>query len=546
MLRAFPTPSPLAGEGWGGGQAKPCLMDRRVTNPSPHPLPQWEGGDLSARDRTGGCQPPPMTTPQNLLFILSDEHMPRAMGCAGHPFAQTPNLDALAARGTRFTAGCTPSPICVPARAALATGRELHAMRRYFDNADPYDGAVRSWHHALRDAGHEVASIGKLHFRGLPGDDHGFTEERLAMHVVDGKGDLLALIRDETAPPRKGAAKLVAGAGPGESDYTRYDRDIAADAQAWLRARAAAGADRPWCLFVSLVTPHFPLTAPPEHFARFPPEVVGMPKLYAPDERPDHPFLRDYARTIPYDAHVRDAADVQRMIAGYYGLVSFMDERVGAILAALRETGLEATTRVLYASDHGDNVGARGLWGKCTMYEESVGIPLILAGEGVPAGATCATPVSLTDAFATVLDATGCAEAPPPGSSSLLAIAAGAEPGRATFSEYHASGSREAAFMLRRGRWKYVRYPTYPAQLFDLAADPEELRDLGADPAHAAIRAELDAALSARLGTAPEALDAAVKARQRDILAANGGRAAVMARGDLPYSPPPGVRPAWS
>jgi choline-sulfatase len=483
---------------------------------------------------------------KNLLVILSDEHSPKALGCAGHPFAHTPNLDALAARGTRFTAAITPSPICVPARAALATGQTLQAMRRYHDNADPYDGGVRSWHHALREAGHEVVSIGKLHFRGLPGDDHGFSEERLAMHVVDGKGDLLALIRDETAPARKGAAKMSAAAGPGESDYTRYDRDICADAQVWLRARATQAAEKPWCLFVSLVTPHFPLTAPPEHFFRYPPEVVGMPKLYAKEERPQHPFLRDYAATIPYDSHVKDAATAQRMMAGYYGLVSFMDEQVGKILGCLEDCGLGAETRVLYSSDHGDNVGARGLWGKSVMYEESVGVPMILAGEGVARGATCATPVSLTDVFATVLDAVGCAEAPPPGSSSLFDIARGAEAGRCVVSEYHASGSREAAYMLREGRWKYVRYVTYPAQLFDLEADPEELADLAGDPAHAATLARIEAALREELGEDPAVLDAGVKARQAAILAANGGREAVLARGDLPFSPPPGVRPAWS
>ncbi|PWS37532.1 sulfatase [Falsiroseomonas bella] len=483
---------------------------------------------------------------QNLLFILSDEHSPKALGCAGHPFVQTPNLDALAARGTRFTAAYTPSPICVPARAALATGRNLHAMGRYFDNADPYDGQVRSWHHALRESGHEVVSIGKLHFRGLPGDDHGFTEEKIPMHVVDGKGDLLALIRDETAPPRQGAAKMSKAAGPGESDYTRYDRDICAAAQIWLREKAKQPAEKPWCLFVSLVTPHFPLTAPPEHFYRYPPEVVGMPKLYEKTERPTHPFVRDYAAIVPYDAAVKDQATTQRMMAGYYGLVSFMDEQVGKILAALQESGLGANTRVLYSSDHGDNVGARGLWGKSVMYEEAVGVPMILAGAGVPEGATCATPVSLTDVYATVLDAVGCAEAPPPGSTSLFDIAQGLDAGRRVISEYHASGSREAAYMLRDGRWKYVRYVTYRPQLFDLAADPEELRDLAGDPAATMDETLLELKLRETLGEEVATLDAAVKARQAEILAANGGREAVMARGDLPYSPPPGVRPAWS
>jgi choline-sulfatase len=480
-------------------------------------------------------------TPQNLLVIISDEHAARSMGCAGHPFQRTPNLDALAARGTRFTSAICPSPICVPSRAALATGRDLHAMGRHFDNADPYDGGIRSWHHALREAGREVVSIGKLHFRGLPGDDHGFSDERLAMHVVDGKGDLLSLIRDETAPPRKGARKLAETAGPGESDYTRYDRAIADEACSWL----AAPRGEPWCLFVSFVTPHFPLIAPPEFFAPYPPDVVGLPKLYAPEERPSHPFLRDYATTVPYDASVPDLATAQRMMAGYHGLVSFMDSQVGRVLGALAASPHAAATRVLYTSDHGDSVGARGLWGKSVMYEEAVAVPMILAGADVVAGAVCDTPASLTDVFATVLDACGVGEEPPAASASLFDLAAGGRSDRAVLSEYHASGSREAAFLLRKGRWKYIRYASYPTQLFDLATDPEELRDLGEDPAHAAIRAELEAALRARIGD-PAALDRAVKRRQAAILAANGGREAVLARGDLPYSPPPGVKPAWS
>ena len=479
--------------------------------------------------------------PANLLFILSDEHNPKAMGCAGHPFVTTPNLDALAARGTRFTAASTPSPICVPARAALATGEPLHRMGRFFDNADPYEGSVRSWHHALRDAGRSVVSIGKLHFRGMPGDDHGFSREELAMHVVDGKGDLLALIRDDGMPVRKGASKMAAMAGPGESDYTRYDRDITAAAQVWLREDAPRQ-QHPWCLFVSLVTPHFPLTAPPEHYYRY--LDIPLPKLHAPEQRPRHPFLEDYAAIMAYGDHVKDEPTLQRMLAGYYGLVSFMDEQVGKILRCLEDCGLGGSTHVLYSSDHGDSVGTRGLWGKSTMYEESVGIPMILAGPGVAAGKVVGTPASLTDVFATVVDAVGVTEPPPSGSTSLFALAEGAEPDRACLSEYHATGSREAAFMLREGRYKYVRYVPYPPQLFDLQEEPEELRGLAGDPTHAALLARLEARL--RAPPDPEAVDRMVKARQARLVEENGGREAVLARGDLPYSPPPGVRANWS
>ena len=99
----------------------------------------------------------------NFLLITSDEHRRDAMGCAGHPQICTPNLDKLAARGTRFTNAYTASPMCVPARAALATGRTIH-QTGHWDSATPYAGTPESWMHRLQEAGHETVSIGKLHF----------------------------------------------------------------------------------------------------------------------------------------------------------------------------------------------------------------------------------------------------------------------------------------------------------------------------------------------------------------------------------------------
>jgi len=480
--------------------------------------------------------------PQNLLILFSDEHNPKVLGAAGHPFISTPHLDALAARGTRFTQASTPCPICVPARAALATGRYNHEIG-YWDNADAYEGAVPSWHHALRKSGHQVVSIGKLHFRGHLGDDHGFSEERIAMHIVDGKGDLLALNRSPDAPPRGGAKKMIGMAGPGESDYTRYDRDIAAHAQIWLREEAPKYADKPWVLFVSLVAPHFPLTAPPEHYYRYANMQLPMPKQYAAAERPQHPYLQDYARIVPYNAAMKGEADVRRALAGYFGLVSFLDEQVGKILAALEDTGLGSATRVLYTSDHGDNNGSRGLWGKSTMYEESVGVPMIVAGAGVPAGRLVSTPVSLIDVFATTLDAVGAAPLPSSGQS-LFGMIDTPDAERLVFSEYHATGSREAIFMAQDRRYKYVRCVSFAPQLFDRQSDPEELRDVAADAAYAAVLARMEAALRSRLD--PAEVDARAKRRQAENLAVNGGWEAVLKRGDLPFSPPPGVTALWS
>ena len=478
--------------------------------------------------------------PLNHLLLMSDEHNPKFLGAAGHPFVETPNLDALAARGTRFASAYTTCPICVPARAAFAVGRYVHEIG-YWDNADAYDGAVPSWHHALRDAGHRVVSIGKLHFRGRPGDDHGFSREIVPMHVVEGIGDVKGLVR-ENIPTRKGGDKMARRAGPGESSYAAYDRDVAARAQIWLHEEAPKWRDRPWVLFVSFALPHFPLTAPPHWFYRYWRQELPMPKLYAPPSRPRHPYLDDYARTMDYDTHFTGAADVKRAIAGYSGLVSMMDENVGHVLRALRDAGLEESTRVTYTSDHGDNVGARGLWGKSTLYEESAGVPLLLAGPDVPAGRVVETPVSHIDCAPTILEAAG--EPPRVGGrdlpgASLFALADGAAPVRPVISEYHAIGSVAAAYMLRFGRFKYCHYVAYRPQLFDLAADPEELVDLADDPRHAATLAEGERRLRAALD--PEATDARAKRRQAELLARFGGREKALARGDLGFTPAPGT-----
>ena len=479
------------------------------------------------------------TKPQNLIVIMSDEHNPKIMGCAGHPIISTPNLDALAARGTRFTSAYTTSPVCVPARAAFALGKYIHQIG-FWDNADAYDGSLPSWHHVLRESGHEVVSIGKLHFN-KSGEDHGFSEEQIPMHILDGKGDLLGLVRDDI-PRRGGAKKMAAMAGPGESTYTLYDRDICARAQVWLRENATRQHDKPWVLFVSFVAPHFPLTAPPEHYYRYFNQKLPTPKLYAREERTQHPYLNDYRNSFCYDDYFESPADVHRALSGYFGLVSFFDEHVGKITKVMSELGLDATTDVIYTSDHGDNLGARGLWGKSTMYDEIAGVPLIVAGPSFPIGRVINTPVSHVDAYPTILAAAGepveALKDTHPGVS-LIDLANGAQPERTVLSEYHGMGSSTGAYMIRMDKYKYVHYVKYPPQLFDLAQDPDEIDDLSAKPEMAAVLQACRQKLFAMLD--PVEVDARAKARQAELLAANGGREAVIARGDLGFTPAPGV-----
>ena len=480
--------------------------------------------------------------PQNLLFILSDEHNKKVTGCYGHPTIRTPNLDRLAAGATRFSAAYTNCPICVPARASLATGRYVHDVRCW-DNAIAYDGAQPSWGHRLIEQGHRVVSIGKLHYTRNDPQRNGFDAEILPLHIVDGLGDLLGLIREEM-PARSGAAKLGPEAARGESEYTAYDRAIAAATVRWLKDEAARHRDKPWVLYAGFVSPHFPLIAPPEFYDLYPEDMVPWPIQYAPGERPRHPFLDAMRLCLQYDAGFTGEAMVRRAITAYFGLVSFLDNNIGLILAALEEAGLADNTRIIYSSDHGDNLGARGLWGKSTMFEESAGIPLIVSGQGVPAGRVCDVPVTLADIFPTVVQCVGLAphadDAGLPGQS-LLEIAAGRTRERTILSEYHAAGAATASYMIRRGRYKYVHYVGMPPMLYDLEADPDESRDLGRDPACADIVGECEAALRAVVN--PEAADRAAREDQAAKIAAGGGRDAILARGTFRYSPPPGHKP---
>ncbi len=482
-------------------------------------------------------------TPTNLIVILSDEHNKRVTGCYGHPLIKTPNLDKLAARGTRFTSAYTNCPICVPARASFATGQYVH-KHRCWDNAIAYEGKPPTWGHRLMEQGHRVTSIGKLHYVDSDARRNGFDEEILPLHIVNGVGDLLGLIRDEL-PVRAGARKLGPEAGPGESEYTKYDRDIAAHTQQWLTHEAPKYGAKPWVLYVGFVCPHFPLIAPPQFYDMYPHADVPWPLMYDHHERPRHPFTDAMRKSQCFD-EAFDAPMVRRAIAAYFGLTSFLDDNVGKILATLDATGLAANTRVLYSSDHGDNLGTRGMWGKSTMYEESAGIPMILAGPEVPQGNVCDVPVTLADAFQTLVEGAGAKmdarDAQLPGHS-LIDIAQGHVPARTILSEYHAAGAMTGAYMIRHGKYKYIHYAGLPPMLFDLAADPHERNDLGRDPGSAAVISECEAAL--RKVVDPDAVDKLAKADQTAKIAAVGGKEAILKRGTFRYSPPPGSKATY-
>ena len=416
-------------------------------------------------------------TGQNVLLIVSDEHSREALGCYGADYMHTPNIDRLAAEGARFSCAYTPSPICVPARACIATGTYVH-QNRCWSNAQPYHGQIAGWGHRLIDAGHRVVSVGKLHYRSDE-DQNGFDTEIIPLHVKDGVGWARGLLgRDGSS--WDGTAHFAEEIGPGLCDYNRYDMRIAEAACSWLRHEAPKHTEKPWVLCASFVSPHYPLIVPQAYFDRYPLEDIEAPRLNAPDDRSPHPVLDAMRRYLNYDDFFDD---VGRRIAkaSYFGLCSFLDDHVGALLDALHDSGQYEDTLVIYTSDHGELAGNHGLWTKCVMYEESVGIPLIVSGRDIPSGKVVSTQASLVDIHPTIMNATGeglTAEDMNLPGKSLLDLVCEEEPGRTVLSEYHDGGSITGMFMIRRKHLKYICYPGYPPQLFDLEEDPHESTDL--------------------------------------------------------------------
>jgi len=477
-----------------------------------------------------------MSQQPNIIVVMSDQHSGDILGCAGDPFAETPTLDALAARGTRFARAYCNAPICVPSRASLATGLPIDEIPAW-DNADPYHGQRTSFMHRARDAGYNTISVGKLHFRSTE-DDNGFDEEILPMHIASGVGTMTSLIRDEL-PRVSSVSDLVRNSGPGISSYTRYDRSVRDQAVNWLEDHRSSTDDRPFLLFVSFTNPHPPYLAPQALYDHFHAKNMPLAERHGLGERPEHPGLRGFRRYFDLDEPF--SADVLRAArAAYYANVAAIDGHVGAVLDAAGRAGALDNAVVIYTSDHGESLGRKGLFGKCNMYEESIRVPLIIAGAGVSSGHVSTTPAQLLDLYPTVLDVVGVnpnhADRKRKGRS-LRELARRSDTPREIVIQHHSAGTRAAIAALSNGRTKLVRSLGAPSMLFDLADDPDESSDLASNPDYEPLLTTMERQLAARIDL--ERADRDCKLSQTARLSAAGGAVAVLARGNSGYSAPP-------
>jgi len=430
----------------------------------------------------------------NVVVLFSDEHNPFVSSLQGHQRVATPNMARLAAMGTVYGNAYCPSPLCLPSRSALMAGRRVHELQTYSNCNTNLNPDYPSYGRVLAAQGVHTVYVGKTDVYDA-GANLGFSEMILPMDRGP-QGD--AFIRRKPLFIRPDAEKRADGYGPKE-DAFRDDLQKVDAAIAWLR-ESSGHVDGPWVLMVNVTNPHFPQRVTPDLWAMYA-DCGDLPAHGLDCESAQHPYahdLRDHFQTKKFTEE-----QTRGLRRGYLGCVTFVDQQLGRIIDTLDELGALSSTNIIYSSDHGEMLGKFGMWWKCTLYEDSVRVPLIAAGPDFPVANRIDTPVDLHDMQASLFYATG-AERPESWVGTPLQTIRNGDSERTVFSEYHGHGTRAGAFMIRKGDWKLIHYIDAENQLFNLASDPDELSNVIAD--HPLRARELDADL--RAICSPETEDA--------------------------------------
>jgi arylsulfatase len=474
-----------------------------------------------------------MATTPNILWIMSDQHRADCLGCMGHPVAQTPNLDRLAAEGICFENAFCQSPVCMASRGSLFTGRYPATIRvRGMGILPPSETTTPEW---LQRHGYSTAAFGKVHLtpqlytkqvlgsdrptldlQGFAADAHlgplpddpikkryGFQEELGVEDALQGAfHEWLARARPDLADKKGeripgGPGDLYVSPYPSEAHVTTF---IARQAEARIRRPQ----NSPWFTFCSFVGPHHPFEAPADQIARYEEAAIPLPELKGgvdPHFIP-HPALKAVDETKPWPDALK-----RRVVLHYLAAISLIDDGVGRLLRALEETGQLDNTIIVFNADHGEFLGNHGLIRKPSLhYDETLRVPLLMRLPGKQAaGRRVPGLVELTDVHPTLLGLAGLAINPgvqgrdwsgallgnqPIGRDSILSDMYD-DPIRPETCKIASGGPYMAVQTLRTDHWKLSVYPTAGpryGQLFDLEHDPAESRNLYGDPAFRDVR----------------------------------------------------------
>ncbi|WP_343080257.1 choline-sulfatase [Ostreiculturibacter nitratireducens] len=453
-----------------------------------------------------------MTKRPNFLILMVDQLNGTLFPDGPADWLHAPNLKALAERSLRFANAYTGSPLCAPGRASFMSG-QLPSRTRVYDNAAEFASDIPTFAHHLRRAGWQTCLSGKMHFVG-PDQMHGF-EERLTT-------DIYPADFGWTPDYRKPGERIdwwyhnlgsVTGAGVAEiTNQLEYDDEVAHNAVAKIYDLSRGQDDRPWCLTVSFTHPHDPYVARRKYWDLYEDCEHLMPEGEAIPYDEQDPHSKRLMDSCDWRAFDITDEQVARARRGYFANISYVDDKIGEILAALEASRQEAV--IIFLSDHGDMLGERGLWFKMNFFEGSARVPLMIAAPGFKPRLD-PTPVSTIDVTPTLADLAGISMAevlPWTDGESLLPLANGEARTSPVTMEYAAEGSWAPLVCLRDGPWKYIRCALDPEMLFNLDSDPAERTNLAADPAHADTLARLRAASEARWNL--DRFDAAVRESQ--------------------------------
>lgn len=494
-----------------------------------------------------------MTDTPNVLWIMADQLRFDYLSCYGHPHLDTPNIDALAARGVRFNKAYVQSPVCGPSRMSAYTGRYVRSHGSTWNGIPLRVGEPTLGDH-LREAGAQAVLVGKTHMiadgegmawlgidpaseigvrvsecgfepferdDGLHPDSHrqqwsayddylvslGYKSdnpwEDFANSGVDPDGELMSawLLKNSRLPANV----------PEEHSETAYMTNRAMD----FMSEAMQG-DKPWLCHLSYIKPHWPYIVPAPYHDMYGPEHIVEPIRSQAERETDHPLLRAYHQARVCRSFSRDHVR-EHVIPAYMGLIKQLDDNLGRLFAWMDEKGLSENTIIAFTSDHGDYMGDHWLGDKDFYHEVAAKVPLIIADPRPEANTTRGTTsdelVEMIDLAPTFMAAMGCAPKPHIiEGRDLTPLLHGTEGffRRYAISEHDYSSFEMATaldvpqedartVMIFDGRWKYIRCEGFRPVLFDLETDPQELTDLGGSeaPEHKQVRDEMQKSLLA-------------------------------------------------
>ncbi len=418
----------------------------------------------------------------NVLVFMADQMSPFFLPFYGHPVTRAPHMDKAAAEGVVFESAYCNFPLCAPSRYVFMSGR-LPSRIGAYDNAAEFQAEIPTFAHALRNSGYRTILSGKMHFCGAD-QMHGF-EERLTTDIYPSDFNWTP---DWDAPLKRKewfhSMRSVLDAGPCvRTNQLDFDDEVVFAAERKIYEMARDKDQRPFFMVVSMAHPHDPFAIPAEYWNRYASEEIDLPRHVLSFEDAD-PHSRRIRMMCETDATPPSIDQIRAARRAYYGAISYVDDQFGRLRRALEAAELADDTIIVIVSDHGEMLGERGLWFKMTFFEGAIRVPLVIHAPSRFAPRRVVESVSSMDLLPTFLDITGTPPLPTPlEGRSLLPHLQGRPSHDEVVAEYLAEGAVGPIVMIRRGRHKFIHSLTEPDMLFDLVADPDEMRNLAEDPA---------------------------------------------------------------